>query len=290
MMLLKSYNFYNKIKYIVPFKIIIFLILIWIYETNNDVSTYGKLIDNKFKHDGTYNVRSNRLLAKSEIHKNIKYNSHRENLYENRMNNNKKNENDKPTYEYLKKGLNNLESYKKDYNRRYATKKGLAKLDCYYEKKLFDKIDEMYEFSKNKKNSKKALKKKLYKEFGYRHIFFSLLPLFGLIFYVVFGENGPFAKYCFNSCQSKHGLTDHQDKSIEEIHSRKGVSLFPMSSTIFYAINILHSLFFIVLSISVITVTIFTFIKVVKYERLKAGKGKMNLKEYCRFCKDLIIK
>ncbi|KMZ77103.1 hypothetical protein PVIIG_06288 [Plasmodium vivax India VII] len=288
MMLLKSYNFNDKIKFIVPFKIITFLIIIWIIETNNDVSTYGNHIHNKFKHDGTCNASSNRLLAKRDIHKNIKYNSHRENSYDNRIYKNINYENDKPTYGYLKKGINNLESYKKDYNRRYATKKGLAKLDCYYEKKLFDKIDEMYEFSKNAKNSKKYLRKKLYKEFGYLRIFFSLLSLLGIIFYVLFSKIGPFTNHCFNNCSKHHNVSGASSKTIKEIHAAKSIELFPMSSTTFDTINILHDLFFIILSISVITVTIFTFIKVIKYQRLKAGKGKMNLKEYCQFCKDLI--
>ncbi|KMZ76711.1 hypothetical protein PVIIG_05710 [Plasmodium vivax India VII] len=194
--------------------------------------------------------------------------------------------NNKPTYEYLKKGLNDLGSYKKDYNHRYNKKKGLAKLDCYYEKKVFDSIDEIYELSRKVNNSKKILKKKMYKKFGYRHIFFSLLPLFGLILHVLFSEIGPFTKYCPSDCDEKHKISNKQE--IAEIHQEAKLKLAPINTVTTQIIVILHTLFFVTLSISVITVTIYIFIKVIKYERLKSGKGKMNLKEYCRFCKDLI--
>ncbi|KMZ88528.1 hypothetical protein PVBG_06133 [Plasmodium vivax Brazil I] len=196
-----------------------------------------------------------------------------------------KDHDNKPTYEYLKKGLNDLESYKKDYNSRYDKKKGLAKLDCYYEKKVFDKIDEIYELSRKVNNSKKALKKKMYKKFGYRHIFFSSLPLFGLILHVLFSENGPFKKYCLSDCTSKHGKNN---EDIGKNHDEAGYTLSSINDVTAQIIIILPTLFFVTLSISLITVTIYIFIKVIKYERLKSGKGKMNLKEYCRFCKDLI--
>ncbi|KMZ83300.1 hypothetical protein PVBG_06147 [Plasmodium vivax Brazil I] len=259
-----------------------------IYFYDKIFCSFVKSLDIIYNNEIYSNTIFNRSLAKHEVQRNLKYPSHRENLYDIKMNKNVKDDNNKPTYEYLKKGLNDLESYKKDYNKRYTRKKGLGKLDCFYEKKVFDQIDEIYELSRKLNNSKKALKKKMYKKFGYRHIFFSLLPLFGLIYYVVFSKIGPFKKYCFSDCEDNHGVTDVNGKNAAQIHSEKDRQLFPMNSTAFHAIRILHDLFFIILSISVITVTIFTFIKVIKYQRLKAGKGKMNLKEYCSFCKDLI--
>ncbi|CAG9480076.1 unnamed protein product [Plasmodium vivax] len=165
MMLLHNYNFKDKIKHFLLFKIVIFIILLWIYDQNY-VSSFVKSLDIIYNNEIKCNTLFNRSLAQHEIQRNSKYQSHRGNLYDNKMNKNMKDdENNKPTYEYLKKGLNDLESYKKDYNRRYAKKKGLAKLDCYYEKKIFNKIDEIYELSRKVNNSKKALKKEMYKKF-----------------------------------------------------------------------------------------------------------------------------
>ncbi|SCO70966.1 Plasmodium exported protein, unknown function, partial [Plasmodium vivax] len=225
----------------------------------------------------------NRSLAKHEIQRNLKYQSNRENLYDINVNKNMKGHDNKPTYEYLKKGLNDLESYKKDYNSRYDKKKGLAKLDCYYEKKVFDKIDEIYELSRKVNNSKKALKKKMYKKFGYRHIFISSLPLFGLILHVLFSENGPFKKYCPSDCGNNHNITSQTD--IKKIHTQAGLKLAKLDTQTTGILLVLHDLLYIILSVSVISATIFILIKIVKYERLKAGKGKMNMKEYCKFCK-----
>ncbi|KMZ83402.1 hypothetical protein PVBG_06044 [Plasmodium vivax Brazil I] len=70
------------------------------------------------------------------------------------------------TYVNLKRNdLSDLDNYKKCYKNRYSKKKGLAKLDCYYEKKVFDKIDKIYELSRKMKNDKKAFKKEIYNKF-----------------------------------------------------------------------------------------------------------------------------
>ncbi|SCA83641.1 Plasmodium exported protein, unknown function, partial [Plasmodium vivax] len=248
--------------------------------------SFGKSLDIIYNHEIKNNTIFNRSLAKHEIQRNLKYQSHRENLYDNKMNKNMKDDhNNKPTYEYLKKGLNELESYKKNYNNRYAKKKGLSKLDCYSEKKVFDKIDEIYELSRKVNNSKKALKKKLYKKFGYRHIFFSLLPLFGIILHVLFSKIGPFKKYCPSDCGNTHNVSSETD--ITKIHSQAGFELAKINTAKAQTIIILHDLFFVTLCIAVITVTIYILIKFVKNQGLKSGKGKMNMKEYCKFCKDL---
>ncbi|CAI7718314.1 hypothetical protein PVIIG_05751 [Plasmodium vivax India VII] len=62
-----------------------------------------------------------------------------------------------------KKGLDYLDNYNKDYERRYAKKKGIAKWDCYCEKKIFDKINNIYELAEKMQNNKKGFKKGFYR-------------------------------------------------------------------------------------------------------------------------------
>ncbi|SCA83813.1 Protein of unknown function, putative, partial [Plasmodium vivax] len=234
-------------------------------------------LDIKFKHDGTCNASSNRLLAKREIQKNIKYKSHRENLHDNIMNKNIKNGNDKPTYKYLKKGLNDLESYKKDYSRRYATKKGLAKLDCYYEKKVFDKIDHIYELAGKFQNDEKGFKKKIYNIFGYRLILFTLLPTLGLIFPVLFyGERNAIIPWCGSGNHPNEGST----QCTITLLLNKGELIA------YHCLNVTISCILLIMVLSAIAYLI---TKVIKYERIKAGKGKNEGKVNYRYCKNIFI-
>ncbi|KMZ96076.1 hypothetical protein PVNG_06373 [Plasmodium vivax North Korean] len=165
-----------------------------------------------------------------------------------------------------------LKLYKTGYKHRYAKKKGLSKLDCYYEKKIFDKIDYINEIRKRMKNDKKSLKKMIIKEHSIL-LFYTLLPLFGLPFPVLlgnlFGDN-PLIQLC-------NGGTGHT-ASCNNTH---------MTQTQYDLAFCTNAVISLSISIITICVIIYIFIKFIKYEKLKAGKGKMNFKEYCRFCKDI---
>ncbi|KMZ88857.1 hypothetical protein PVBG_05965, partial [Plasmodium vivax Brazil I] len=64
--------------------------------------------------------------------------------------------NARSTYRNLKKGdLNEFELYKKKYNHRYKNKKGLKKIDCYWENKIFDKFEYVNNLTEKTQNSKK---------------------------------------------------------------------------------------------------------------------------------------
>ncbi|CAG9481140.1 unnamed protein product [Plasmodium vivax] len=97
------------------------------------MSSLGRYIEKKSNFDRRFNECFNRLLAKHGTQVNGKYQRQGQDLYDGKMN--KTIKDDMPNYEYLKKGINDLDTYKKDYKRRHDKKKGLARLDCYYEKK-----------------------------------------------------------------------------------------------------------------------------------------------------------
>ncbi|KMZ76783.1 hypothetical protein PVIIG_06384 [Plasmodium vivax India VII] len=239
----------------------------------------------KYQHEGLLNKNYNRLLAKHETQNDLKYPHLRNKLSDDVYNMNLKyGMNNITTYDHLnKKKLNDLDAYKKGYKIRYSKKKGLAKLDCYYEKKLFDQIDEIYELSRSMQNDKKKFKKNIYNKFGYRLILFAISPIFGIIFPALFFENGPFSKYCPSDCGNTNP-DPHSHCSSGNIYHNSHLSRAGWTS--FYYFNVVV---FFTLLISVLTVIIYTLLKVVKYECLKAGKWKNKGKNYYRFCKKVFI-
>ncbi|KMZ76853.1 hypothetical protein PVIIG_05679 [Plasmodium vivax India VII] len=284
---LKNYSMKGKMKFNFLFNIFMFIFLTWICHMNNDACTTNGSLEIKYKIDRNLNISLNRLLAKHDIQRELKQARLKEKISDHRnYHKMKDNLEVTPTYRNLKrKDISDLDNYKKCYKNRYSKKKGLAKLDCYYEKKVFDKIDEIYELSRKMNNDKKGFKKKIYNKFGYRYIFFSLFPILGIIFYIVFDKNGPFNKYCLSDCPSNHGETSAANA--KEAHIKKEITMVEIDSTVWKTIEVLHGLIFNIFAAIFIFWIIYTLIKIIKYERLKYGKAKMSVKEYCRFCKDL---
>ncbi|KMZ98409.1 hypothetical protein PVNG_04353 [Plasmodium vivax North Korean] len=170
--------------------------------------------------------------------------------------------------------LNNIDVYMKNYKHRYGKKKGLFKLDCYYENKIFKKIDYIYDLAKIMRNYKKSFKKNILQNFGYRLIFLSLIPFFGIVFPILFNEKYPLINVCFSS--HTHGSNDCKDYYELLFTENKWKIFLPLYTTLLSLLIIL-----------VLSINFYILIKVLKYERLKCGKGKMSIKEYCRFCKDI---
>ncbi|KMZ84211.1 hypothetical protein PVBG_02438 [Plasmodium vivax Brazil I] len=225
------------------------------------------------------NVNFIRLLAKYELKKKLDHKSLREELTDFRKGNKEKNYSDDLTaYSNLKKrGLNNLDLYKKVYNHRYAKKNIFGKLDCYCEKKLFDKIDYINELAEKKWNNKKSFIKKILQKYFIPLFLFSLLPLLGSIFIILFdGED----KAIIQVCKKNHGGSENPcDTSDAMFHE----------NDIFWAFEkINYILFYYIVPIIVIVVIIYILLKLIKYERLKSGKNKMSLKEYYRLCKNIL--
>ncbi|SCA82108.1 Protein of unknown function, putative, partial [Plasmodium vivax] len=109
----------------------------------------------------TINMRHFRLLAmKNGIPKELEYASCGNAFSYDKYKKLKMKKEDLSTYKRLKReGLNDLEIYKKSFQCKYNKKNGLAKLDCYCEKKIFDKLDVIRLLAKNMKDDKKCFKK-----------------------------------------------------------------------------------------------------------------------------------
>ncbi|GAW84566.1 variable surface protein [Plasmodium gonderi] len=222
-------------------------------------------------------VQINRIMAKHEIQKNLKNSVLREKNYVKEKNKRTKNiEDNAPTYEKIKnETLNELDAYMRSYYSRYAKRKGLGKLDCSCEKKIFDIID------KSRKSNNKNLKKKIHLKYGFGFVTTCLLPLLGIIL--------PLLDMIYSS--TKHILPCPTTGSCTGSDQWKGGYKSILSvSGIPVEVSYIYIAFFLTLSYIILALIIYIMVKIVKYEKLKAEKGKMYFKEYCDFCKEVISK
>ncbi|SCA82069.1 Plasmodium exported protein, unknown function, partial [Plasmodium vivax] len=241
----------------------------------------GNDCEMKFTHDITWNTSFKRLLGKLECNEELDDLHLRGKLVNYGMSPKNTNEDVISTYGNLKKRRRiNLYDHKKGYKNRYSKKKGLAKLDCYCEKILFDKFDYLHNIAEKRKNCRTSFMEKILNKYGYRLILFSLLPIVGLIFPALFhkdeGGKEPLLSFCTHP---SHGSAN--DKCKAEIVSETTWGFLKA----FFYIDII--IFYFIIPMIYLSTIIYGFIKVVKYERLKLGKDKMSFKEYCLFCKAL---
>ncbi|KMZ76683.1 hypothetical protein PVIIG_05723 [Plasmodium vivax India VII] len=234
--------------------------------------------------DRTLNISFNRLLAISEPQRELE--GTRKRLAEDIVNKGQTKyiaDNISSRSHKNEKILSNFDVYMKNYNRRYSQKKGLSKLDCYYEKKVFDKFQNICEFAKKTNYDKKRCKKLFFKKYGIGLILFSLLPLLGFIFPILFwditGEKA-LINFCTTDRHTTKSTTHGPDCEYTPLAISEGA---------FEAIDRFNTVFFAIIAIINAAIIIYVFFKAMKYERLKAGKGKMSVKEHYRFCKNIFI-
>ncbi|VUZ99461.1 Plasmodium exported protein, unknown function [Plasmodium vivax] len=279
MMMLENYNLKGKSKFIVPLKFFTIFLLIWFLQS--------ELLKNMHKNDKALNISCNRLLAKHEVQKDAYQTGIKKHYSGKGMHNHAKNDTEGiGTYSHLKGGrLSDLDAYKKSYKNRYSKKNALAKLECYCEKKLFDKIDYTYNLAEKMKSDKNSYKRKIYHKYGYGLIIFSLVPVLGLIIPLLFNEKYQIIKRCFSDCDKEDHLTGSQGSKTHN----KGNPLALISKNTWSIITTVNDIFLYLSFITVLFMVIYILIKVIKYERLKAGKGKIKGKDYYRFCKNIFI-
>ncbi|KMZ77376.1 hypothetical protein PVIIG_06368 [Plasmodium vivax India VII] len=240
-----------------------------------------KLFEKKYKQDVSLILHFNRLLAKYKLQSELEYTNLRDKISDNTMNNRKKKlEDHYSTYSQLKrKESNNLDVYMKDYKRRYGKKNGLLKLDCYCEKKVFDRIHSINEIAHKYQNDKKGFKKILFKKYGIFLILLALYPAIGLVFPILFGTKEG-SRGIYKLCTNEGHTTELNGSECPDLHLdnwEKPVEYIGLSFKIFsFAMVIIIILFF-----------VYMLIKVIKYEKLKAGKFKMNINDYYHLCKDI---
>ncbi|SCA83580.1 Protein of unknown function, putative, partial [Plasmodium vivax] len=84
-------------------------------------------------------------------------------------------------YEKINKNISNsMHAYINKLEHGYTNKKGLKRLDYYYEKKLFDEMYKLDKISGHMKSKNSYFKKVIFKRYGLRFFIFSLVILLGI--------------------------------------------------------------------------------------------------------------
>ncbi|KMZ88655.1 hypothetical protein PVBG_06017, partial [Plasmodium vivax Brazil I] len=167
----------------------------------------------------------------------------------------------------------------KNYNHRYTKKKGLKKLDCYWENKIFDKIEKVNVISERIQNRKKSFIKRIINKYTIFLFLFALLPALGGIIPELFGQEKAkdrVWKIFFGTCTNKKNNNSDECK-----HDYYHVSA-DAGKAMFYMNTIITSMLFIVITLMIVYISV----KYIKYILLKHGLGNITLKEYFRLLKN----
>ncbi|SCA81701.1 Plasmodium exported protein, unknown function, partial [Plasmodium vivax] len=239
---------------------------------------FSKSLEHKYEQDKIFSICFYRLLAKHEQQRELRDNRFRDKLPDNSPHKNRRKMSDNiPTYsEVRSKASNNFDIYMKGYKDRYIKKKGLYKLDCYYENKLFGKFNHMCDVAEKMRNDKKRWKRFIFKKYGIGLIIFALIPSLGLIFHILYGVGKNPGIY--GLCDQ----TNHFDSNKNEHNQQAGVGcpkkwLYDQKDTI-ETYGYISYIYMSTMIIIVLLFVIYIFIKFIKYEKLKYEKCKLNTK------------
>ncbi|KMZ96130.1 hypothetical protein PVNG_06026 [Plasmodium vivax North Korean] len=240
-------------------KIFIFVLLSWIYQYNYKNCTLDKYLENGNRIETCLSRNANRLLAKygdkSEIQKIRLQNKASDSVYKYKLSNGNESSN---IYGHLKQDkLNNVDTYLKNYKSRYSKKKGLKKFDCYYEKKLFSTINKLEKHMEKNKLSKNRIKGVLFTKYGLPFILLSLLP--ALIYAL------PYMKI-----ESKLAYSPKDDFNV----TKNGTTVQTLILRVTRDDEILHCILLYISITIILSLIIYTYIKILKYKRVKAGMLK----------------
>ncbi|SCA83516.1 Protein of unknown function, putative, partial [Plasmodium vivax] len=239
---------------------------------------FGNNLKNLNSVEITSVTRFQRFLAKQVPKKELGRSSVRNKLLENNSYNNVKyTSDDLSMYSQLKqKGLNDLDLYKKLYKNRYNKKSVLGKLECYCEKKIFDKFDHIHNLAEKLQNDKKTFKKQVNKIFLIRLILFGLVPLLGLIIPLLKNDDFGIITWCFSDCDN----TDHLKDPVSEKKHKEEINMLSIDKESWKLISFVNFIFLITTGVFILCMVLYILLKMIKYKKLKAGKDKMCLKEY----------
>ncbi|KMZ96639.1 hypothetical protein PVNG_06300 [Plasmodium vivax North Korean] len=256
----------DNIKKNLIIKFITFMFFIWIYQKYDDEVSFSKGLEYICNSKYSLYIAEYRLLAEHDLKTGLYDKKIEDNLLKYRDNGIVKIDNyDSSVYKKLQKRCSNdLKIYKQQFKRKYKKRKGLKRIDCYCEKKIFDMIDILGEQQIGTNSYNIKLNKSIVKQIGIRIIVICLIPLIGIILPIL-------------------------DKIVGKTESAGKTQSILLEYKIPKPVYIIYGIFFIILTYIILFSIIYTMTKVVKYHRLEAGRGKLNFREYCHFCKDIFF-
>ncbi|KMZ88676.1 hypothetical protein PVBG_06083 [Plasmodium vivax Brazil I] len=282
----KNIYFNEYLSVLFLLKLLAFLFLIFTSYTYDNLGVSVKFLENKKKVEAVWNFRFHRSLAKKVFLEQYDYKNMNDKLLKDRSKNDGEyGKNYVSPYEQTRKRpSNNVGVLQRNYKNNCGKKRGLAKWDHYFEKQIFHKLDDIYAFANKWNSEKKILKKIIFKKYGIRYILICSIPLLGLILPIIFGfielKDG-----IFKWCGIMHEKHRHNHMGPQDI-----CKLPYFNSRAALLSVCINNITFIIITIIILFMFFYTLKKIIKYERIKANKGKMSLKEYCNFCKDIIRK
>ncbi|SCA83688.1 Plasmodium exported protein, unknown function [Plasmodium vivax] len=246
----------NKLNLIFLFNIVSLIFSTWISQNSND-GIHNIYLNTKYNKGNTGNVRNNRLLTNDVPQSEIGQTDPSNNVSIPGEKNKLKDITDSSEiHEKLNKDISNsICAYIKKLEHGYTNKKGLKRLDCHYEKKLFNEMYKLDNIEGHMKSKNSYFKKVIWKRYGLRFFIFSLVILFGIATTIV-------------SC-----ITENDVKCIgSPSASTPGACKF--CSGIGKFLYIPNSIIYIPLIIAFLYFIIYILSKVRKYKRLKEKYGK----------------
>ncbi|VUZ99549.1 Plasmodium exported protein, unknown function [Plasmodium vivax] len=228
----------NKLNIMFLFNVVSLSFLIWISPSGNHGGNIHKYINMKQSMGNTWNVRNERLLTNDDVDSKIGQSGQRDNLKIPEENILKSITESAKIFEQINKDRsNNMYSYRNKLKYGYANKKGLKRLDCQYEKKLFDEMDKLDKISEHMNRKNSYFKKVIWKRYRFLFMLFVLIMIFGIT--------------SSSICCAHIGENNNNQKHLE--------------SCVFS----LNAIFYTPLIIAFISFIIYIFRKVRKYKRLK---------------------
>ncbi|CAI7719046.1 Plasmodium exported protein, unknown function [Plasmodium vivax] len=284
-------NLGKNVNFLFFLKKISFIFFVWTYLTYND-ARFLKSLENQQENDKILNANVRRLLARYEKQRELQHRGLKGKISDDRRNKNDRTISDVlSTYSRVKgKESNNIDTYMKNYKNRYMKKMGISKLDCYCENKVFEKFCHIRDIAEKMNYDKKRAKSFFLKKYGKALMILALIPAVGLIYPIIFGISRELPGI-ISDCPDNHfdkskNPYEHKADAADGTKDCFRGWLYENTETMRKVSYVPKILSFIMITI-VILFIIYVLIKVIKYEKIKAGKGKMNMKEYCRFCKDI---
>ncbi|KMZ85850.1 hypothetical protein PVBG_01360 [Plasmodium vivax Brazil I] len=147
------------------------------------MSHLNKYIKTKYNIGNTWNVRNGRLLTNGVPKSELEQSESSDNITVLEEKNALKDITGSSEIHEKKEmdTSNSMYTYITKLEHGYPNKKGLKRLDCLYEKKLFEEMYKLDKSAGNKKSKNSYFKKVFWKRYGLRFVIFSLILLFGIV-------------------------------------------------------------------------------------------------------------
>ncbi|VUZ99583.1 Plasmodium exported protein, unknown function [Plasmodium vivax] len=182
MLFLYNAKMMNKLHLTFFFNIVSLTFLTWINHRGNEVGNHNIYLCMNFINGNTGKVRNDRLLTNDDAKSDIGQSDPSDNITLPGEKNNLKNiTGTSEIHERVKMDTeNSMHAYIKKLEHGYLNKKGLKRLDCHYEKKLFNEMYKLDKIAGHMKSKNSYFKKVIWKRYGLRFFIFSLVIIFGI--------------------------------------------------------------------------------------------------------------